>query len=109
MALILCAFIPRRESHPIEDEWVEHRRIFAPAYDLTFSYGPGGEESMLVMGEGRNPGTAQLQALGNQHGVMNAPEILEKVRGAVANWARFVEQAEVSRRSAKEVATKINL
>ena len=41
------------------NEW-----IFAPAYDLVFSYGPGGEQSMLVMGEGRNPGTAQLQALG---------------------------------------------
>jgi len=86
------------------NEW-----IFAPAYDLTFSYGPGGEQSMLVMGEARNPGTAQLQALGKQHGLKNAPGILEKVRRAVANWARFAEQAEVSRKFTKEIAAKINL
>src|ERR1039457_4980804 len=77
---------------------------FAPAYDLVFSYGPGGEQSMLVMGEGRNPGTAQLQTLGKQHGIKNAPEILAKVRRAVANWPRYAELADVSRKSTKEIA-----
>ena len=86
------------------NEWV-----FALAYDLVFSYGPGGEQSMLVMGEGRNPVAAQLQALGRQHGIKNALAILEKVKRAVANWPRFAEQAEVSRKSTKEVAAKINL
>jgi len=86
------------------NEW-----IFAPAYDLVFSYGPGGEQSMLVMGEGRNPGTAQLQALGKQHGIKNAPEILAKVERAVANWPRYAELAEVSRKSTKDVAAKIKL
>ena len=86
------------------NEW-----IFAPAYDLVFSYGPGGEQSMLVMGEGRNPGTAQLQALGKQHGIKNAPEILAKVERAVANWPRYAELADVSRKSTKDVAGKIKL
>jgi serine/threonine-protein kinase HipA len=86
------------------NEW-----IFAPAYDLVFSYGPGGEQSMLVMGEGRNPGTAQLQALGKQHGIKNAPEILATVEGAVANWSRHAELAGVSRKSAKEIAANIKL
>jgi serine/threonine-protein kinase HipA len=86
------------------NEWV-----FAPAYDLVFSYGPGGEQSMLVMGEGRKPGAAQLQALGRQHGIKNAPEILAKARKAVANWTRFAELADVSRKSAKEIAGKIKL
>ncbi len=86
------------------NEW-----IFAPAYDLTFSYGPGGEQSMLVMGEGRNPGTAQLQALGKQHGIKNAQEILAKVKTAVANWRSYAEQADVSRKSTKEIADKIKL
>ena len=83
--------------------------IFAPAYDLVFSYGPGGEQSMLVMGEGRNPGTAQLQALGKQHGIKNAPEILAKVRKAMANWPRYAELANLSRKSAREIAGKIKL
>ena len=86
------------------NEW-----IFAPAYDLVFSYGPGGEQSMLVMGEGRNPGTAQLQALGKQHGIKNAPEILAKVERAVANWPRYAELADVSRKSTKDIAGKIKL
>jgi serine/threonine-protein kinase HipA len=86
------------------NEW-----IFAPAYDLVFSYGPGGEQSMLVMGEGRNPGMAQLQALGEQHGLKNAPEILAKVKRAMANWPRYAELAEVSRKSTKDIGGKIKL
>lgn len=86
------------------NEW-----IFAPAYDLVFSYGPGGEQSMLVMGEGKNPGIAQLEALGKQHGIKNAPEILTKVRTAVVKWPRYAELAEVSRKSTKEIAGKIKL
>jgi serine/threonine-protein kinase HipA len=86
------------------NEW-----IFAPAYDLVFSYGPGGEQSMLVMGEGRNPGIAQLLALGKQHGINNAPEILAKVKGAVANWPHYAELADVSRKSTKAIVGKIKL
>jgi serine/threonine-protein kinase HipA len=86
------------------NEWV-----FAPAYDVVFSYGPGGEQSMLVMGEGKNPGTAQLEVLGKQHGIKNAPEILARVKEAVANWPRFAEQADVSRKSTKDIAGKIKL
>jgi len=86
------------------NEW-----IFAPAYDLTFSYGPGGEQSMLVMGEGRNPGAAQIQALGKQHRIKNAEEILAKVKTAVANWRRYADKTEVSQKSAKEITDKIKL
>jgi hypothetical protein len=64
---------------------------------------------MLVMGEGRNPGTTQLQALGKQHGIKSAQEILAKVKAAVANWLRHAEQADVSRRSTQEIAGKIKL
>jgi hypothetical protein len=64
---------------------------------------------MLVMGEGKNPGAVQLQALGKQHGIKSAPEILAKVKSAVANWRHYAEQAEVSRKSAKEIADKIKL
>ena len=83
--------------------------IFAPAYDLIFSYGPGGEQSMLIMGEGRNPGMAQLETLGKQHGLKDAPEILEKVRKAVTNWPRYADQAGVSRKSAQEIEGTIKL
>jgi hypothetical protein len=64
---------------------------------------------MLVMGEGRNPGAAQLQALGKQHGIKSAPEILAKVKAAVANWRRYAEQAKASQKSTQEITGKIKL
>ncbi|HMR83286.1 MAG TPA: type II toxin-antitoxin system HipA family toxin [Niabella sp.] len=36
----------------------------SPAYDITFSSGPGGEQSTMVMGEGKNPTTKHLAKLG---------------------------------------------
>ena len=81
--------------------------FFSPAYDLVFSYGPAGEQSTLVMGEGKSPGTAELRALGKQHSLKNAPQILERVHKAVAMWPTFAEQAGVSRKSADGVAAKI--
>ncbi len=86
-----------------------HEWIFAPAYDLVFSYGPGGEQSMLVMGEGKNPGVAHLQALGKKYGLKNAPDILERAQEAVANWSRYAEEASVSAKSTKNVAGNIKV
>ncbi len=80
---------------------------FAPAYDLVFSYGPGGEQSMLVMGEGKKPSAVHLRALAKRHGIKNAPEILAKVQTAIANWPRYAEEAEVSRKSGKEIEGKL--
>lgn len=85
------------------NEWV-----LSPAYDLVFSYGPAGEQSTLVMGEGKNPGTAQLKALGKQRSLKNSPEILERVHRAVAMWPTFARQAGVSRKSTDGISAKIN-
>ncbi len=41
----------------------------APAFDLTFSNGPGGEHYMAVMGEGRMITRSHVEMLGNSHGV----------------------------------------
>jgi serine/threonine-protein kinase HipA len=81
------------------NEWV-----FAPAYDLTFSEGPGGEQSTMVMGEGRNPGTEHLLALGREHGLKKAPHILARVRDAVGRWRDHAAEAGVSAKSVGKVA-----
>jgi hypothetical protein len=47
--------------------------------------------------------------LGKQHGIKNAQEILAKVKTVVSNWRRYAEKAEVSQKSAKEIADKIKL
>ncbi len=81
--------------------------VFGPAYDLTFSYGPGGEQSMMVLGEGRNPGLEQLRTLGKKHGLKNAPAILERVRETVSRWREYADAAGVSARSTKNIAEKL--
>ena len=81
--------------------------IFAPAYDLTFSDGPAGEQSTMVMGEGRNPGLEQLKVLGQEHNLKNAPRILAKVRKAVARWRDYAAEAGVSVKSTRAVAERI--
>lgn len=60
----------------------------SPGYDLTFSNGPGGEQSMLVMGEGSHPTISQLIKLGQvanlSKGLIN--NIIEQTRDAISQW-----------------------
>jgi serine/threonine-protein kinase HipA len=83
--------------------------IFAPAYDLTYSYGPGGEQSTMVMGEGKNPSAEHLRALGEKHGLKNAPAILAKVQAALSRWRYHAGQAGATAKSAKDIADKIGM
>lgn len=78
----------------------------APAYDLTFSSGPGGEQSMMVMGEGRAPGVENLRALAKKHGLKKAESILDEVRHAIAKWSTFADEAGVSKKSAKAITAR---
>ncbi|ESQ91471.1 protein HipA [Asticcacaulis sp. AC460] len=68
----------------------------SPAYDLTFSAGPGGEQSTTVMGEGRAPGMVHLRRLAQKHGVKSAEVILEQVDTAVRRWRDFAAAAGVT-------------
>jgi serine/threonine-protein kinase HipA len=82
--------------------------MFAPAYDLVFSYGPGGEQSMLVMHEGKNPGTAELHALGKKHNLKTAPKILASVQSAVRRWPEYAKLASVSPKSTRDIERTIS-
>lgn len=79
----------------------------APAYDLTFSSGPGGEQTMTVMGEGRAPGIQQLSALGKKHGLRNAATIFDQVQAAVNRWQDYADKSGVTAKSAKLIAVRI--
>jgi hypothetical protein len=68
-----------RDDHPKNFSFLlneENAWVLAPAYDLTFSHGPVGEQSTMVMGEGKNPGLEHLQTLGKKHGLKRARQIL---------------------------------
>ena len=66
----------------------------SPAYDLTFSNGPGGEQSTMVMGEGRNPGEKQLIKLGLEAGLSKvlADESLAQTKAALGQWKSLAKE-----------------
>jgi serine/threonine-protein kinase HipA len=79
----------------------------APAYDLTYAPGPGGEHYLDIEGEGRNPTRAHVLRLGARHSLdaRAVTAMVEEVRAAVARWAGFGEAAGVTRASAREIAS----
>lgn len=81
----------------------------APAYDLVFASGPGGEHTMTLDGEGRNPGRGQMLKLANEAGLddREAANIIEQVREAVAGWHDHADRAGVSRPGRERVAASL--
>jgi Uncharacterized protein related to capsule biosynthesis enzymes len=61
---------------------------FAPAYDLTFSSGPGGEQSTTIMGEGRAPELGHLHKLAEEAKITKraADDVIEATRTSLATW-----------------------
>jgi serine/threonine-protein kinase HipA len=73
------------------------RWTLAPAYDLTFCHGPGGEHTMLVGHEGRSPGRRDLLELARTASI-NATEaqaIIAEVRAACVRWPEFADEGGV--------------
>ena len=79
---------------------------FSPAYDLTFSQGPGGEHCTTIAGEGKSPGAKHLQMLARKFGIAEseATSTIDEVRAAVASWTTFADQAGVSKSSTANIA-----
>ena len=65
-----------------------------PAYDLTFSSGPGGEHTMSVAGEGRAPGRRQFAELAAKMSIEPRARdaILEQVEAAVGDWPAYAAE-----------------
>lgn len=71
----------------------------SPAYDLTFSSGPAGEHSTLIMGEGKNPRKEHLLKLSQLGNIKQekALEIIKQVSEATKQWGIFAEKSNVSK------------
>lgn len=81
----------------------------SPAYDLTFTSGPGGEHTTLVAREGRAPGIEHLLQLASQAELKHAKEIIDAVRAAIVRFGRFADQAGVPARLRDKVARALRL
>ncbi len=83
---------------------------FAPAYDLTFSYGPSGEQSTMVMGEGKNFTKQHFLELANLANISEhqANEIILQTQDAINQWHDIALDIGISKKSIREI-TKFHL
>lgn len=83
---------------------------FAPAYDLTFSHGPGGEHSNTVYGEGKAPNLEHVQKLANEFSIKKSllNEMIEQTSYALSQWEFLCADLEISPKSTKEIERKFH-
>ncbi len=81
----------------------------SPAYDLTFSSGPRGEQSTMVIGEGQKPGLEHLIKLGLDAKIERTKidEIVEQTRQALSQWMVLAKEYGVSRENIELINSKI--
>ena len=82
----------------------------APAYDLTFSGGPNGEQSSTVMGEGKNPKTQHLIKLGLEAKLSTVfiDGVIEQTKQALGKWTSMAAGFEIAKSNLKSIDSKIN-
>ncbi|MGM0518058.1 MAG: type II toxin-antitoxin system HipA family toxin [Campylobacterota bacterium] len=76
---------------------------FAPAYDLTFSYGPGGEHSTTYLNEGKNPTRKHLEELALKHGIKDYKNIIDEVCSAVSRFKTYAKEVNISEKYASDI------
>jgi len=82
----------------------------SPAYDLTFSSGPRGEQSTMVMGEGKNPNTNHLLKLADEAKIKKdrALEVIKATKSSLSKWPTLAKQYGVSDTNIKLIQSKIS-
>ena len=70
----------------------------SPAYDLTFSNGPGGEQSTMVLGEGRNITLQHLLKLGREAQLSKnfIESVIDQTLSALGKWQSLSKKYGVS-------------
>ena len=81
----------------------------SPAYDLTFSPGPGGEHSMIVGREGANPTEKDLLELATSVDLKRPRPIIEQVRAAVGRFSRHADEVGLPRTVGDRVAKALGV
>ena len=83
-----------------EGEW-----SLSPAYDLTYAQGPGGEHTMTVAGEGREPTREDVLKLAEQFDIkrQHVAQIIAEVNAAAEQWPRFADEAGCTKQGARAI------
>jgi serine/threonine-protein kinase HipA len=82
----------------------------SPGYDLTFSSGPRGEQSTMVMGEGRNPKISHLVKLGEGSKLNRKliDEIIEQTKDSLTKWTGLAQNYNITKANIKLITNAIN-
>ena len=82
----------------------------APAYDLTFSSGPGGEQSTMVLQEGKSPGTSNLKQLAEKSALDStlAIQIIEQTKDALSQWPQLSKNFGISKSNILMITKALN-
>ena len=76
----------------------------SPAYDLTFSYGPGEEHSTTYLGEGRYPTRKHLEKLAQVHHIKDAKTIVDEIEEVVLNFRSYAKNIGLGKSNIKMIA-----
>ncbi len=81
----------------------------SPAYDLTFSQGPRGEQSSMVMGAGKNPGKTDLIRLGLEAKLPRKiiDQAIEQTKSAIGRWRELASAYGVGGDNIEFIASRI--
>ena len=81
---------------------------FSPAYDITFTDGPGGEHTTTINGEGRNPTKQDMLALADQFDISHVKvnEIISHIQKAIRDWSGYADTAGLPKNIAAEYRRK---
>jgi len=82
----------------------------SPAYDLLHTAGPGGEHTMTLAGEGKNPHRSHIGQLARQADMSQreTDRIFDEVQSAVAHWPDHAARAGVSPTNIEQLAKSID-
>ena len=83
----------------------------SPAYDLTFSFGPGGEQSTTIMGEGRAPGIEHLARLGEAAKIdpKTVRDVVTQTGSALSHWRTLADEHSVQKDSIDLIEQRLSL
>lgn len=83
----------------------------SPAYDLLFSFGPGGEHSISVMGEYKKPAWKNIVNLGEEFGFSKSEVtgIVQEVEEAIKQWSEIAKQSGVPKALSEKISKNFQM
>lgn len=115
-ALRQCIFnvlLNNRDDHPKNFSYLlskEKKWQLSPAYDLTFSAGPGGEHQMDIQGEGKEPALDHLLSLATEAGIKKKVvlEIIEEIIEVAMAFKKEASHFPIRKTTITEIYQQIN-